>query len=55
MTYKTPTHTQKSEKKTYKEDDLAAYSTIGIFTLQPQEPQPPSPTVDPMQSKPRIR
>ena len=46
---------KRAGKKTYKEDDLAAYSTIGIFTLQPQEPQTPSPTVDPMQSKPRIR
>ena len=36
-------------------DDLAAYSTLGIFTVQPQEPQTPSSTVDPMQIKPRMR
>ena len=36
-------------------DDLAAYSTLGIFTVQPPEPQTPSSTVDPMQIKPRMR
>ena len=36
-------------------DDLAAYSTLGIFTVQPPEPQTLSSTVDPMQIKPRMR